>query len=88
MNNELPNELMLRIVHHIVGVTAEAEPDLRGPLMRATEGTSGVIRASVHRVGDEAFAYVIGDLDNGSRVSMEIPGDVIGVTVLDGELVW
>jgi hypothetical protein len=88
MNNELPDELLLRIVDHIVYATAHASPEQRGPLMRAMAGTSGQMTANVHRVGAQAFAYVRGALDDGRSISMEIPGDAIGVFVLNGELVW
>lgn len=81
---ELPVSVLARCVDHIKSGIADADPVVRGALMRAA--AEGRVTAHAHLVGGQAFVYLAAELDNGQRASMEIAGELVGVFVVDGEL--
>jgi hypothetical protein len=85
---DLPPSVLLRCITFIDQGIASARPEVRGPLMRAKAGDSGVMTIRAHKVGAGAFLCVTANLDDGTDTTMEIPGHLVGVFVdEDGDLV-
>jgi len=85
--DQLPPELLLRLVPFVQEAIALEPPALRGVLMRAMGGTSGEMTAHAHIVGTAVFVYVAVDTGEG-RWSVELPGYLVGLVVDGAEIAW